>query len=286
MSHAVVARCAFIALVGTLVSGTATAEAQMAHRIRGTVKSMSGTPVPDARVRVEAIAGFRGEQFVGQKHFDATPNARGDWTMLGLTSGVWVFEASAPGFLPQVMVLTIELVTRKPISAVGSVLRWQLPFTLESTDGREGLRDAAAAALDGDLTTAVTRIGIAAGEATTAEELVAAGEMALLVRQDGLAEAVFGQALEKVPNHPRAMVGMASASLMQLNWDVASKRFWAARELVARELRPALAAVISDLQQVVQGYGFIADCRLTIGPDGDRRIFRSPSGERRTAHSE
>jgi hypothetical protein len=259
VSHAVVARCASIALVGTLVFGTAAAEAQMAHRVRGTVKSISGTPVPDARVRVEALAGFRGEQFAGQKHFDATTNARGDWTMLGLTSGVWVFEASAPGFLPQVMVLTIELVTRKPISAVGNALRWQLPLTLEPDADRDALAEAAAAALAGELATAVTRIGIAAGEATTAEELVAAGELALLVRQIGLAEAVFGQALEKAPAHPRAMVGMASAALMQLNWDVASKRFWAARDLVARELRPALASVISDLQQVVQGYGFIAD---------------------------
>ena len=46
---------------------------------------------------------------------------------------------------------------------------------------------------------------------------------------------------------------MASAALMQLDWDAASRRLWAARDLVAGELRPALAAVISDLQQVSQG---------------------------------
>ncbi len=252
MSFAIVARCAGAVLVGTLGFGIASAEAQMAHRIRGSVKSTAGIPVPEARVRVEALAGFRGEQFVGQKSFDAATNAKGEWTMLGLTSGVWAFEASAPGHLPQVMVLTIELVTRKPISAVGSVLRWQLPFTLEPAEGRAVLHDAATAALDGEVATAVTRIGIAAGEATTAEALIAAGEIALISRQNGLAEAIFAQALEKAPDHPRALVGMASAALMQLNWDVASTRFWAARELVPRELRPVLAAVISDLQQVTQ----------------------------------
>ncbi|MDP1569182.1 MAG: carboxypeptidase-like regulatory domain-containing protein [Vicinamibacterales bacterium] len=252
MSPAVVAPCACVVLVGTLVFGSAAGGAQMAHRIRGSVNAVSGAAVPDAQVRAEAIAGFRGEQFAGQKHFDATSNAKGEWTMLGLTSGVWVFEASAPGHLPQVFVLTIELVSRKPISAIGSALRWQLPFTLEPAAGRATLEGAASAAHAGDLTTAVTRIGIATGEASTVEELIAAGELALMTRQNGLAEAVFGQALEKVPQHPRALVGLASAALMQLNWDVASTRFWTARDLVARDLRPALAAVISDLQQVTQ----------------------------------
>jgi hypothetical protein len=43
----------------------AASEAQMTYRLKGTVKDNDGKPVSGARVRAEALIGFRGEQFVG-----------------------------------------------------------------------------------------------------------------------------------------------------------------------------------------------------------------------------
>lgn len=256
MSQAGFVRRVVSLLAVAAVAAAGTAEAQMAHRMRGTVRSTAGDPVPEARVRLEAIAGFRGEQFVGQKDFTATANARGEWTVLGVTAGVWVIEASAPGHLPQIFVLTIDLVTRKPISAVGGMLKWAVPFELQPVAGRDTLARAATAALEGALADAVTSLGAAASEAALPDDLVAAGETALIARQDGLARTLFEQALEKTPGHARAMIGLGAAALIRLNWDEASKRYWAAREAAPRELRPALAATITDLQQVTQGGGW------------------------------
>ena len=44
----------------------------MTFRLRGTVHDNDGKPVAGLTVRAEALQGFRGEQFVGQKEFEVT----------------------------------------------------------------------------------------------------------------------------------------------------------------------------------------------------------------------
>lgn len=223
--------------------------AQMAHRLKGTVRTEQGAGVAGARVRADAIAGFRGGQFVGQKDFTVTANDKGEWSILGLTAGVWMFQASSSGMLPHAIVLTIDLVTRRPLSATGGLLRWELPLMLRSADGRPALAAAADAALQGNANAAAQQIGVLSAS-DDVEQSIAAGELALIVRQSGLADALFARAIGKEPKHPRALIGSGSAALMQSDWDRASKQYWQAREVAPANLRQALAATLADLQQV------------------------------------
>ena len=61
-------------------------------------------------MRVEAMFGFAGGDFLGQRTFAARTNAKGDWALLAFKSGIWVFDASAPGQLPDAVALPFNLV--------------------------------------------------------------------------------------------------------------------------------------------------------------------------------
>ena len=222
--------------------------AQMTYRLKGTVKDNDGKPVAGASVRAEALIGFRGEQFVGQKAFATTANAKGEWTILGLTSGVWAFEATGEEVVPQVVVLPINFSNRQPQGVTGNSFRWDLPLMVRRTT-HAGLNAAAAAATDGRLADAMTSVGIIASE-PDADLLCSAGEVALLVRQHGLAGAIFDQILKQDPKHGCAARGRGSAALMQNDFDTAAKMLWRAIDLVPREQRAALGAAVKDLQSI------------------------------------
>jgi hypothetical protein len=224
------------------------AAAQMTYRLKGTVKDHDGKAVAGAKVRAEAIAGFRGEQFVGQKEFETTTGATGEWTILGLTSGLWVFEASAPEAVPQAIVLPINFTNRQPQSAAGGSFSWNLPMTVRRT-AHTHLNAAALAAVARRVDEAVANVGLSAAE-TDADLLCSAGEVALFVRQHGLARAVFEQAKKQNAKHGCATRGLASAALMQNDLDSAAKMLWNAIDLLPREQRPAYGAALKDLQQI------------------------------------
>jgi hypothetical protein len=238
-----------IALAFAAVFGLATtSSAQMTYRLKGTIKDNDGTPVAGARVRAEALIGFRGEQFVGQKEFDTTTNAKGEWTILGLTSGIWTFEATAPDSVPQVIVLPINFTNRQPNSARGGSFPWDLPLSVRRTENPT-LKSAAAAAVANRRDDAIASVGVLASE-KDADVLCSAGEVALLVRQHGLARAVFDQVVKLDPKHACGVRGLASASLMQNDLDTAAKMLWTAIDLLPREQRAAYGAAIKDLQQI------------------------------------
>ena len=222
--------------------------AQMTYRLKGTVKDNDGKAVPGARVRAEALTGFRGEQFVGQKEFATKTNDKGDWTILGLTSGVWAFEATGDDVVPQVVVLPINFTNRQPQGVTGNSFRWDLPLTVRRST-HAGLNAAAAAATEGRLADAITSVGLVAGEPDS-DLLCSAGEVALLVRQHGLAGAIFEQILKQDSKHGCATRGRSSAALMQNDFDTAAKMLWRAIELVPREQRAALGAAVKDLQGI------------------------------------
>src|SRR4029079_16646112 len=80
-------------------------------RLRGRVIAPGGDPVTGAEVRVEARFGFGGAEFTGQRTYSATANAKGEWSIIGFTSGAWIFDASAPGYLPHVVALPFNVMT-------------------------------------------------------------------------------------------------------------------------------------------------------------------------------
>jgi hypothetical protein len=227
---------------------TNTAVAQTSYRLKGTLTDGKSGAIAGARVRAEALLGFRGDQFVGQKDFAVNVNDKGEWNILGLTAGMWAFEATAPGFVPQVIVLPVNFTQRKMQSATGGQLPWELPFVLARTESAT-LQKAADAAMAGNKDEATALAGSVATESDLAA-LCGAGHVALLVRQHGLAQALFRHVLTREPRHPCATLGLSSGLLMQNDVPAAGKHLWEARDLAPQNQRRALAAAISDLQQM------------------------------------
>jgi hypothetical protein len=222
--------------------------AQMTYRLKGTVKDHEGKPVANAKIRAEALIGFRGEQFVGQKEFESVANGNGEWVVLGLTSGIWTFEASAPEMVPTAVVLPINFTNRKPQSAAGGSFPWDLPLTVRRTTNAP-LNAAATAALAKKPDEAIASVGLVAGEKDPAL-LCSAGEVALFVRQHGLARALFEQIIKQDARHACGTRGLASAALMQNDLDIAAKMLWNAIEILPRDQRAAYGAALKDLQQI------------------------------------
>lgn len=98
------------AVVCLAIAGSVTLAAQPLDRLSGKVMTAAGAPIPDADVRVEALFGFAGGDFLGQRTFAARSNAKGDWALLAFKSGIWVFDAMAPGQLPDAVALPFNLV--------------------------------------------------------------------------------------------------------------------------------------------------------------------------------
>src|SRR4249919_4346745 len=100
--------CRAVACLAVL--GSATLVAQPLDRLSGKVMTAAGAPIADADIRVEAMFGFAGGDFLGQRTFAARTNAKGDWALLAFKSGIWVFDAIAPGRLPDAVALPFLLV--------------------------------------------------------------------------------------------------------------------------------------------------------------------------------
>jgi Carboxypeptidase regulatory-like domain len=222
--------------------------AQTSYRLKGTVKNEKGAPVAGARVRAAALQGFRGEQFVGQKEFATATTDKGEWNILGLTSGIWTFEATAANYAPNVIVLPVQYTQRKMQSATGGQLSWDLPITLASaTNGM--LKAASEAAAAGKTDEAISLAGGVAGDADM-QTVCSGGHVALLTRQYSLASAMFREVVKRDAKHPCASLGLASAALMQGDVLTAGKLFWDAREVIPASQKRAVAAAIGDLQQI------------------------------------
>jgi len=101
-----------------------TAAAQPLDRLSGKVLTERGEPIKDADVRVEAIFGFAGSDFLGQRTFTARTNAKGEWALLAFKSGIWVFDASVPGQLPDAVALPFNLVVPAGQGMAGVVTAW------------------------------------------------------------------------------------------------------------------------------------------------------------------
>jgi hypothetical protein len=220
----------------------------MAHRLKGSLKSTAGAPIAGGSIRSDALAGFRGEQFVGAKEHTTTSQPTGEWNIAGIEAGLWMFSTSAPDTIPAVIVMPLKFSQRQQVSAVGNSLTWQLPMYAYPASEHPMLKAAVDLLAAGKKDEAAQAITVALGPDIPTETRVAAGELALFVQQPSLAKTIFAMVLQKEAKHPRALLGSAMASLLGRDWDTAAKGLWDARDLAPKELRPALASAIDDLR--------------------------------------
>src|SRR4030095_7623824 len=201
-----------------LVGITAGLHAQMAHRLKGSLRSTSGSPIARGNVRGDNLSGFRGEPFVGQKDHAVTSNDKGEWNITGIEAGLWLFSTTAPDTIPAVVVIPVKFSQRQQVSAIGNSLTWQLPMFAYPASEHPMLKvaiDLLAAGKKDEMAQAIT---VALGPDVPTETRVAAGELALLAQQSSLAKTIFSLALQKDPRHPRATLGSAGAALLGRDW--------------------------------------------------------------------
>lgn len=233
---------------------------QPLSRLTGRVSTDIGTGMDSADLRVEALYGFLGGDFTGQKTFNIRTNAKGEWALIGFKAGVWVFEASAPGRLPNVIVLPFNVSVAQSSGVGGDVPTWHPVVRLSAvpdTPTGELLARAAEAALAGksqEVAAELARIADSNDERT----LTAAGRICLVLRDPSTARPFFRRALEKDPQSFGAAMGLASAALMQKDFDGAGKAYGEARDRTTdKGERSYLTAAIGDVNKVhvrLRGY--------------------------------
>ena len=251
--HTEPARVAVAIAAASAVLATAGGDAQPLGRLRGRVLSHIGAPVDAASLRIEALFGFLGGDYTGQKTFSLRTDAKGDWALIGFKAGVWVFEASAPGQLPDVIALPINVSVAPSSGVGGDTPSWHPILRLASipaTPAGEVLAKAAEAALAGRnqlVTAELTRLADSSDEAA----LAAAGRICLVLRDASTARPFFRKALEQNPRSFSAALGMASTALMQKDFDSAGKAYGDARDRTDdRDERSYLTAAIADVNKV------------------------------------
>lgn len=243
---------ASLCLAAALCVFAAPAHAQMAHRLKGSLRGTSGAPIENASIRSDNIAGFRGEQFVGAKEHTTTTSSTGEWNITGIEAGLWLFSSSAPNTIPAAIIIPVKFSQRQQVSAVGNSLTWQLPMFAYPASEHPMLKVAIDLLAAGKKEEAAQALTVALGPDVPTETRVAAGELSLLLQQAALAKTIFAMVLQKEPKHARAMLGAGGAALLAREWENAGKIIWDARDLVPKEQRQALAAAIDDLRGIMR----------------------------------
>ena len=226
---------------------------QPISRLKGRVVDEKGERVKDAEVRAEAFFGSAAGTFAGQRTFSTKTNAKGEWNILGIAPGIWLFEVIAPGHMPESVALPIRLLTASNPNAGGQLIVWELvlkPMTVPAEGFWQPVIDAAESARTGKLEEArllLSRVP----EAANADYLAAAGRVALLARETGMARTYFTRALERDPASYRAALGVASTVLLQRDFDLASRAFDAARSRTRdKDEQKFLSYAIGDLATI------------------------------------
>jgi tetratricopeptide (TPR) repeat protein len=227
---------------------------QPISRLKGRVMDERGDRLKDAEVRAEAMFGSGAGTFAGQRQFSARTNAKGEWSILGIAPGIWLFEVVAADHSPETVALPIRLLTASGPNAGGQLFTWELILKATATpaENRQGhvLVDAAAAAQGGQAAEATALLGRVPDDAD-GDYLAAAGRVALLARQYDLARTFFMRALERDPSSYRAALGIASMFLLRRDFDNASRAFDAARSRTRdKDEQRFISAAIGDLATI------------------------------------
>ena len=239
-------------LVTLAISLGVDAHAQMAHRLKGSVRSTGGAALSAGTVQATNLSGFRGEPFAGVREHSAHISDKGEWFITGIEAGVWLFSTVEPNTLPAVIVIPVKFSARQQVSAIGNSLTWQLPLWAYPAADHPMLKIAMEHLNAGRKEDASQALTVALGPDVPTETRVAAGELALLVQHASLARTIFAMVLDKEPKHARALLGSVGASLMARDWEAAGKTLWVARDLAPKEQRQALAAAIDDLRGIAR----------------------------------
>lgn len=224
---------------------------QPAQRLKGVIKDETGAPLNEARIHFEAILGFRGnDQFAGQRTFTAKSDKNGEWSVLGLTPGVWLFVGEAYDKLPHAFALPVKMMKHE-ITASGALLPWTLEFALVApTDSLAPFAAAVKPAFAGKKQD-VLQILSPALESRDPRLLVAAGEILLIIKESINAEMIFNRAVVVDAQNWRVHMGLASARLMNSDWNAATKSLWTARDFAPAGYKQAISAGITDLQKIL-----------------------------------
>jgi hypothetical protein len=241
-----------LCLVFVAAAAAVSLSAQPLDRLSGKVFSGAGAPVADADVQVEAMFGFAGGDFLGQRTFAARTNAKGEWALLAFKAGIWVFDAIAPGQLSDSIALPFNLVAPASSGIDRMTPAWHpILRLLPAPAGDIGqilaeATEAARARRSDRVTPLLTRLA----QSNDPTVLTAAGSICLLMRDPTVARPLFRRALERDPTSFRAALGMGSSALMQRNVDEAAKAFVTARNLTKdKDERGYLSAAVAELNK-------------------------------------
>ena len=226
--------------------------AQPLDRLTGKVFTGENDPVKETDVHVEAIFGFAGGDFLGQKTFATRTNAKGEWALLAFKAGVWLFDASAPGHLPDAIALPFNLVSPPGSGIAGMVPTWHpvlRPMPTPAGEIGQQLADALEA-VRANRADRATPLLARLADSGDVNVLTAAGRICLLLKDATVARPFFRRAAEKDPNSFAAALGMGSSALMQRDVDSAGKAFNDARRLTKdKDERSYLSAAINELNK-------------------------------------
>jgi hypothetical protein len=223
-------------------------------RISGEILVEGGGPLAGATIRTDALRGAVAAQFSGPRDFTATTGKRGEWSLLGVTRGLWILEVTAPDHLPHVVVVPISMMTKpepRPWETSLALLPSSALATTEAGSPAKVVIEAAGQAQTGDKGSARQALQTLSESGLDATALCAAGDVALLVREAGLAKRFFERAIKDNATWYRPQLGIASAAMMTFDTDVAVKAYAAARSNTKNsKLQQMLSAAIRDLQQI------------------------------------
>lgn len=246
-------------LVATALAGSAFAPRLQIEtlRIRGQVVAEGGGPVAGATIRTDATRGVMAQQFTGQREFTTRTGKNGDWSLLGVTRGLWIFEVSAPDYLPHVVVVPISMMLKPDL------LPWETSFALQpvatiappdapsNAPGRL-VAEAADQIVTGNRNGAhQTLQRIALEPNLDAAGLCAAGDIALLLRDSLMARKFFELAATANEKWYRPQLGIASAAMLNFDLDRAVKAYAATRtNSTNKRLQQTMSSAIRELQQI------------------------------------
>ena len=250
-------RLTLAAVVMVSLSIASTDAQDIALRLRGKVLNSAGAPIPKARVQTDATLGPLGEPFgSASRNFNATTNDKGEWGILGVTRGLWIFEGSAASHAPLAVAVPVNMMhaeANRPVS-------WQLPLRLLSLDeiraAGGGVLADAIAPLVADATMPAKEqlasiVERARGMGLKGLSLCAAGGIALVARDLTMARAFYDRAEKDGVTDACAPLGTASIAMLALKADEAVAAYSRAREATTdKSLQQVISAVIADLQKL------------------------------------
>lgn len=243
---------------GTLPPSTAGSQDHTQNvRIHGEVRLEGGGPIAEVRIRTDAIRGPMAGQFTASKNFVAHSGADGKFSLVGLTRGLWILEVSHQDYLPHVVVAPIWMMVAPEVqpweTSVAllpkiAVVTADLPADAPEHSIVEAGQLALASGPKVDVTRLLRRLE---GASLHAGSLVAAGDVALLVRDPNRARRFFELAAKAAPEWYRPQLGIASAAMLAFDTNTAIKAYSAARSFAKVDaLKGMLSLAIRDLQQI------------------------------------